>query len=323
MRRALRTGTLAAALGLVAQAALAHGGEAHGAGPQGWGEVWGLWELEPAVLTLLALSAGLYARGVARVWRAAGRGRGVTRRAAACFAGGWAALVVALVSPMHPLGEQLFSAHMTQHEVLMLVAAPLLVLGQPLVAFAWALPKRAVQRLGAWAKAPAWRRAWGGLTRPFMAFLVHAVALWVWHIPGLFEATLTSNLVHTLQHTAFLGTALLFWWALLGTQASPSSYGAGILYLFMTALHSGLLGALLTFAATLWYPAYAGLTDVWGLTPLEDQQLGGLIMWVPAALVYVAAALAMLAGWLRAAEERTRQREGAPVRTALAPPLSP
>src|SRR6185369_9418238 len=114
------------------------------------------------------------------------------------------ALFVALVSPLHAWGSVLFSAHMTQHEVLMLVAAPLLVLGRPLIAFLWALPLNWSRRLGNIAKIPAINRLWRALTIPLVAWLVHAVALWVWHIPALFDATLHSETVHTFQHLSFL-----------------------------------------------------------------------------------------------------------------------
>jgi cytochrome c oxidase assembly factor CtaG len=128
--------------------------------------------------------------------------------------------------------------------------------------------------------------------------------LWSWHVPFLFQATLESEFVHALQHASFLCSALLFWWAVIHGRQRALGFGLAVLYLFTTALHSGLLGALLTFAKTVWYPAYLDQTKAWGLTPLEDQQIGGLIMWVPAALVYIAAALALFAGWLRESEMR-------------------
>ena len=102
------------------------------------------------------------------------------------------------------------------------------------------------------------------------------MALWAWHIPFLFQATLESTWVHAFQHASFLGSALLFWWAVLHGRSRPMGFGAAVLYMFTTALHSGLLGALLTFARSAWYPVYSGTTQPWGLSPLEDQQLGGL-----------------------------------------------
>ncbi|HWS90260.1 MAG TPA: cytochrome c oxidase assembly protein [Pyrinomonadaceae bacterium] len=291
--------------------AFAHGGEPHGFSdlPYTWGR-------DPVVWACLLASGWLYARGVRRLWRESGRGRGVRRWEAAAYAGGWAALCVALVSPLHPWGEVLFSAHMTQHEVLMVAAAPLLVLGRPVVAFLWAVPTAWARRFGEAAKAAWWRRAWGALTNPLAAWALHAVALWVWHVPALFEATLESDLVHTLQHVSFLGSALLFWWALVHGPRGLMGYGAAVLYLFTTSVHSGVLGAFLTFTGRVLYPAYSRTAGEWGLTPLEDQQLGGLIMWVPAGLVYLVAGLALLAGWMRESERLVVRREQAALRAA-------
>jgi len=120
----------------------------------------------------------------------------------------------------------------------------------------------------------------------------------LWHAPALYQATLTSGAVHTLQHVSFLGAALLFWWALLHGREGRIGRPAAVIYLFTTAVHTSLLGALLTFSSRLWYPIYQATTGPWGLTPLEDQQLAGLIMWVPAGMAYLGAALALAATWL-------------------------
>ena len=286
-----------------------HDGAGHAAGPSGWGELWRTWGLEPGVVIPLALSAWLYGRGLARLWRDAGVGRGVRRREAACFATGWLALVVALVSPLHPWGSVLFSAHMTQHEILMLVAAPLLVLGRPVVATMKGLPTGWARAAVGWTQAPAWRVIWRVVSNPFAAFVLHALVLWAWHIPALFQATIDDEFIHALQHLSFLLSALLFWWAVMEGPHRASGYGLAVIYLFGTAFHSGLLGALITLASTLWYPAYRETTGSWGLTPLEDQQLGGLIMWIPACFIYIVAGLALLAAWLGESEKRARRWE--------------
>ena len=283
---------------------LAHGGE-----PHTFRDLLTTWDIEPLVVTCLAVSAGLYIRGLGRMWRSAGVGHGVREWESWCYAGGWFALFIALVSPLHPWGSVLFSAHMTQHEILMLVAAPLLVLGRPLVVFLHALPARWSRWLGAASNRPVWARTWAVVSSAFAAWLIHAAILWAWHIPALFQATLHSDVVHTVQHASFLISALLFWWAVIHGRRSAAAYGMAVLYMFTTALHSGLLGVLITLASRVWYPAYIGKTASWGLTPLEDQQLGGLIMWVPACTVYVVAGVAFVAGWLRESERRVLARE--------------
>ena len=215
-----------------------------------------------------------------------------------CFWTGWWALAAALVSPIHPLGEVLFSAHMVQHEILMVIAAPLLVLSRPLVALLWGMPMNWRRGVGKWAKKNCVRKPWTFLTDPFTAWWVHAIAIWAWHAPVLFQLTLTSELAHTAQHLSFFLSALLFWWALFCAHGRQS-HGAAVLYVFTTAVHTSVLGALLTFAPHIWYPGYANTTQAWGFSPLEDQQLGGLIMWVPASLIYLAAGLALFAVWLK------------------------
>jgi putative membrane protein len=275
---------------------------AHEIGPANLSELNDWWTFEPAVVVPLLLTAFFYAIGAIRLRMSANTAFGAAEFA--CFAAGWLTLVVALVSPLHPWGAVLFSAHMTQHELLMLVAAPLLVLGRPVIPFLWAMPRSVAQTFARWSRNEAWQQLWKTFTAPFIAWLIHAAVLWSWHVPFLFQATRHSELVHALQHASFLFSALLFWWAILHGRRRAVGFGVAVLYMFTTALHSGLLGALLTFTRTLWYPIYANTTQPWGLTPLQDQQLGGLIMWIPAGLVYVIAGLALFAGWLRESDKR-------------------
>jgi cytochrome c oxidase assembly factor CtaG len=282
----------------------------HSGQPHNWHDLARAWSFEPLVIISLTVTAVFFIIGLCRLKR-----RSIRTWEALCFACGWLALFIALVSPVHAWGRVLFSAHMSQHEILMLVAAPLLVLGRPLIAFLWALPLSWSRRLGNIAKVTWISRLWHTFTIPLVAWLVHAIALWTWHIPALFDATLHSETVHTLQHLSFLVSALLFWWALIHGPQGAMGYGAAVLYVFTTSVHSGALGALLTVAGSVWYPSYSGLTTSWGLTPLEDQQLGGLIMWIPASLVYEIAGLALFAGWLREADLRAARRE----RLELAP----
>jgi putative membrane protein len=261
-------------------------------------DIWSAWSFEPAAVAGLLLTGWLYLRGVRSLWRSAGRGRGVQLWEASSFAAGWLLLVLALISPLHRLGGVLFSAHMTQHELLMALSAPLLVLGRPVVAWLWAVPLDRRKILGAWAAAAPVQTTWQFLTRPLVAWILHGTAIWVWHAPALYQQTLNNEGVHTLQHLSFLGTGLLFWWALLRGREGRLGRPVAVLYLFTTAVHTSLLGALLTFSSRLWYPLYASNTAAWGLTPLEDQQLAGVIMWVPAGLAYMVAALAIAASWL-------------------------
>jgi putative membrane protein len=246
------------------------------------------------IVAAMLLSGVLYARGLSRLWKAAGRGRGVARGEAWCYATGWGAVGVALLSPLDAVGEHLFSAHMLQHEVLMLAAAPLLVAGRPLATWSWALPVTMRLRITRALAAPAWSVVWTSITRPLSAWALHAAALWGWHAPALFAAARVDPLLHALQHASFFVTALLFWWSLLRPHARGGMAGGALLYLFTTMLHTGALGALLVFASEVWYPANSVAAAEWGWTALEDQQIGGLIMWIPGGLVYLAIALLLL-----------------------------
>jgi cytochrome c oxidase assembly factor CtaG len=255
------------------------------------------WVFEPWVIVCLVISLCLYGIGLKRLWSQGAPGRGVRIGHAGCFIAGWALLVVALVSPLDSLGGWLFSAHMLQHELMMVLAAPLMVLGRPLAIWTWGLPAAWRPTLRRPIQASVWRGFWRAISAPLFAWMLHAAALWLWHVPKLFEAALMSNAVHTLQHISFLITALLFWWSVLG-QSNRRARGAALVYLFTTMLHTGALGALLTLSSFVWYPAYLLASWNFGLEPLEDQQLGGLVMWVPAGLAYLTAGLALGARWI-------------------------
>lgn len=259
------------------------------------------WTFEPAVVASLAVSGLLYAIGVSRLWRSSRSGGGISRRECACFAIGWTVVALSLTSPLHEMGETLFSAHMLQHELLIGLASPLLVLGKPLVAFVWALPRGSRAGAGRISGIPVIGAAWSFVTLPLTAFILHSLSIWIWHAPAYYQATLTSEWTHAAQHTTFLFAGCLFWWTIINARGERAGRGKGIAagYLFATLLVTGALGALLTFAGTLWYPAYAATTARWGITALEDQQLGGLIMWVLGGIPYAIGAIVLLSGWLR------------------------
>lgn len=267
------------------------------------------WAFDPWVVSLLVASLVLYATGLARLWRRAGPGRGVRPREAAAFLAGWLVLAAALTSPLDALGNLLFSAHMVQHELLMVVAAPLLLLGRPLAVWTWGMAvtwrrhgPALLDRLGL-------RALFSCVASPAVAWTLHAVAVWAWHAPALFEAALADDTVHTWQHWTFFASAVLFWWAPIAA-ATRAARGIAMLGIFTTMLHTGVLGALLTFSPTVWYPAYGPSAALFGIDTLEDQQLGGMLMWVPAGLAYLVAGLALAA--------RTLQLREPPVATAPA-----
>ncbi len=222
------------------------------------------------------------------------------------FAAGWISLAFALVSPLHRLGDVLFSAHMLQHELLLLIAAPLFAAAHPGVTLLYALPHSIRQPFGATIAKIERQPPFSLVLSPIAAFLFHAAALWLWHIPSLYQATLRSDLVHAAQHLSFFLSGVVFWSALYGAGRSTMSYGQGVIYVFGTAAHCSALGALLTFSTVLWYPIYTNRTALWHLTPLQDQQLGGLLMWVPSGVVFIIVGVWLFFCWLATSDERLR-----------------
>ena len=283
--------TSVATLLIAANPASAHVVLASGAidGPFGPGAPW--------IAGALVVTGVAYGAGVRRLWKATTAGRGIRRRDAAAFAGGWLALAVSLLGPLDAWAGRSFAAHMLQHEMLMLVAAPFLVIGRPLAAWTWALPRRAHATLRRALASTALARFWRAFTRPLGATVVQLAVLFVLHVPRLFDYAATHPGAHAAQHAMFLSSALCFWWATRGALVrrrigDQSGAGVALACLFVTMLATGALGALLAFASTPWYPIYAASTMPWSARPLEDQQLGGLVMWIPGGCVYLVAGLA-------------------------------
>ena len=269
---------------------------AHDGPPPTPSGIWAAWNLDPVILLALGIAVACYVPGLVAVWRRAGTGRGIARWRAAAWLGGMLALVAALVSPIDALGSALFAGHMVQHLLLVLVAAPLLVLGTPDLAFAWSMPARARRPVGRWwARSPTARTIRRVLGNVAVATILHAIAMWAWHAPVLYEAALWHDGWHALEHASFLLTALLFWWVAVHHRHRAA---VAVLAIFITAMHSGILGAFLSLSSTPWYLGHGATVGQWGLTLLEDQQLAGLIMWIPASVVYIVAALAVLWRWL-------------------------
>ena len=250
------------------------------------------WTLDAAVILPLILSAALYAIGYARLQRRAEGGRAQHRRNAVRFAVGWAILALAIVSPLHEGGERSFTLHMIEHELIMVPSALLIAISRPLGVMFWSLPYAVRQALSGGA------RWWQALADPVVATLLQGLALILWHAPPLFDRALGHEGWHIAQHLSFLVTALLFWWAMTRVAGRGALVAASCL--FATSLIGGGLGALMAFSASPWYAGYAAMGMMpFGLTPAEDQQLAGLIMWIPGGMAHAGAALILLARLLR------------------------
>ena len=224
---------------------------------------WQRWDLHPSVVIGLVLLGGLYV-----YWG----GLAAPRRRNASFVGALLVLGLALNGPLHNLSDRyLFSAHMAQHLVLTLVFPPLLLYGTPAWVVRPLLVPRAVFRFASWA------------TRPLAAGVIFSAPITLWHFPQFYEAALEHHTLHIAQHLVFLATAVIMWWPVLSPvpELPRASYLGQLLYLFVLGLPMSLAGALITLADRVLYPFYAAAPRVLaGLTPLADQQTGGLLMWV-------------------------------------------
>jgi putative membrane protein len=270
---------------------------AHPGQPLAPHDLWSAWNLEPLLLVGLVLAAGAYRRGRTR-------GREGHAWRARCFAGALVVVAVALVSPLDAMSAALASAHMVQHVLLVVVAAPLLALSAPSGRLLRGSPP-VVRRAGArWRKRlRLTRRNLRPLQHPATVWLLHVGTLWFWHAAVPYDAALGSRLLHILEHASFLVTGVLFWKVVIDTRAAGRmAHGLGILLVFAMAMQSVFLAALLTFARAPWYSGYTATTTRWGLEPLADQQLAGVIMWVPAGSVYLAAGLILVFTWVKSAE---------------------
>ena len=283
-------------------------------GPAGWGSpveappdpsaAAFAWSFAPELILPLAALAGLYALGWWRLARRHPRARPAWRLGAGVA--GWLALAAALLTPVAALGHFLFAAHMTQHMLLMAVAAPLLLLADPLPAVLWGLPRALRRPLGRLLVGGArLRTAWERLTSVPAAAVVYALVLWGWHHPRAYEAALGGEWLHHLEHVAFFGAAVVFWWPVIGpaprARRAPS-YGLRIAHVVGAGLHGSALAMLLAWSPRVLYATYAAAPRVTALQPLEDQALGGVIMWAGASAADMLAVLALVWGFLAALE---------------------
>jgi len=268
-------------------------------GPQAEWSVSG-WDV--AVLVALAAAALLHVTGTRRMARHGGGVRQVER---VSFWIGWIAIVAAVAPPLDRAATLRFSAHMAQHELLMLIGAPLLIVGRPIVPWLWALPQGWRRRVGPSVPLRRVSTLWNWLTWPAVAWVLHGATIWIWHLPALYEAAVRNDALHALQHATFVATAVFFWWGLVYGRYGRLAYGASALFVFTTSMHTGILGALFTFSGAPFYPLYASRAAGQGIDALADQQLAGVYMWIPAGVIFTLFGLALMLAWLSEAERRS------------------
>ena len=273
--------------------------------------LWTVWEPNPFIAAALLLASWLYLRGTAELWRRAGTGRGVHRWQVWSFLAGIGVFAIANLSPLDALGGAIFSAHMVQHLAVFLVAPALFAASRPMLPMIWALPRswrRAV--LGWWQSQSAVSTVWHGLNHWISVLSLYAVVLWLWHVPSMYNAALESEVIHAIEHASFAAVAFMFWSAVLEAgRPKGIGHGAALIMVFLTALHGNALGAGLTFADVSLYTSHDAYASAWGLTPLEDQQLAGLIMWVPMGIWLTGTALVLVGLLIQSADRSVRRLE--------------
>lgn len=251
---------------------------------------WRVWENHNSTIIGLAILAGLYLWAIGPMRRQAG----ITERAGGwqivSFFSGLLVTFLALNGPIHDLSDYyLFSVHMVQHLMLTQLMPPLLLMGLPAFAVRPLVRNAAVLAIARW------------LTRPAIAFALYTLSFTGWHLQPAYDLMMRNHNVHIVTHLQFMVTAVIMWWPILSPlrEVPRMSYGGQMLYLFLIGIPMMVVAALITLADVVLYPWYAGSPRVWGLTPLDDQKLGGITMWVPGGLFYWVVMSFVFFAWVR------------------------
>ncbi len=256
------------------------------------------WNFAPSIFVMLLSQAVLYGYLITLARKDGRWGKDVRPWHVVSFALGLIVIFIALVSPLDALSNvALFSAHMVQHLLLMLVAPALLLLGTP----------------GYWIRTlydlPVLKKVLPLVTQPIVTLLVFNAVMWLWHVPALYESALRDPNLHIVEHMMFLAAGVLMWLPIIQTvpPQHPLNYPARLAYLFAIMISSSILGAIFTFAPTISYPFYGSAPLAFGLAPQTDQQLAGLIMWVPGGGIFFVAILIVFGAWLRAEDRKGQE----------------
>ena len=288
------------------------------------------WDWRVEVILVLVVAGALYTQG----WRhlralhirercsTGDRGRLATGEHVTAYLGGLLILGLALMSPIDVLAGQFFFIHMIQHLLLVMVVPPLLWLASPLTLVMWGLPVKARRQAGKLLRPrSAFRRRLRSCTSPGMVWMLYVAVLLGWHDPNAYQAALQDELVHDLEHLSFFVTAMLFWWHVI--HAAPHIHkrlarGARIAYILAVVPPNMAAGATIAFSGQPIYTYYIGVPRLWGMTVMQDQMLGGILMWIPGSMMYIIAALILIARIVQA-EDGTEPLPASALATLGAP----
>jgi putative membrane protein len=282
------------------------------AGVGAGGDFWLAWSWDPLMVVALLVPVALYTAGLLR--SRGRRGRFLPWWRPTLYYAGWTALALGLVSPVDTFSDELFFMHMIQHMLLTMLGVPLVLLGAPFVPTMRGFPpwlrRRVVIPV---ARDPRLRQTLRFVTRPLVSLALYVAVLWAWHLPFLYELALTSAPVHILEHATFIAAAVAFWWTVIDpAPLRPRiGYAVRLPYLIAATLQGIALGAYITFYDGVLYPFYETAQRPWGMKLMDDQQLAGLVMWVPGSMMYLLALFIVFGVMLAKEEERVRRQEAA------------
>lgn len=271
------------------------------------------WAWEPVVLVGIAAGAGLYVLGWRRLAATRRGGAAVARWRAAAYFAGLILVGVALLSPIATFTSLFFFMHMIQH-MLLISAAPLLLLGSPLVPLLWALPRGPRRELGLLFVPSGWLQSGlHFLTHPVFTLVIFVATLAVWHVPSFYDEAQGHNLIHETEHLMFLGASGLYWWPVIHPWGGKRrlSYGMGIFYIAPNMVVQNAIGMVLTFVQQPVYQTYLNVPRLWNISVVLDQQLAGAVMGLLGAAINIVALSALVALFLRGDQAAARARKAA------------
>jgi putative membrane protein len=267
------------------------------------------WDWRVEVVAVLTLAGSLFTWGWRRIRRrhSSSQNALATGWRLAAYLGGLGILGLALMSPIDILGGQLFFMHMVQHLLLVMIVPPLLLLANPLPFFMWGLPTRARRRVGRLlSRRSTLRRSIYALAAPGLVWMAFVAFFLGWHDPKAYNAALSNDLIHDLEHLTFFGSAMLFWWLIIGAgpRLRSLSRGVRIALLLVTVPVNMAAGVVIAFAGQPIYTYYATVPRLWGISVVQDQMIGGVIMWIPGSMMFILAALILISRLVQAEAEK-------------------
>ena len=224
--------------------------------------------------------------------------------------GGYAILLFAVAGPPEVFSEDMFFAHMTQHILIAMAASVLLLAASPMAAYLWAMPETVRAGLAPSLGKHGWLRGINAtLTNPRFALPVFILTLWGWHVPEAYALAIENGFVHLVMHLSMFTTSILFWWPIIGPPPirSQLTYPQRILYLVLVVTPTAVLAAIITLSNTVIYTSYLDTPHHFTLTPAEDQRIGGLLMWIPGNVVYLATLTTLFLRWFSQEDRKNRR----------------